>query len=143
MGRVLALDIGSVRIGVAVTDPLGLFAQGIAVLSAEGPWMEELRAYVKQYDVERLLIGLPRRTDGSEGPEAVKMREVAEALRLQFENLALEMWDERFTTTIAQQALIEGDVSRKKRKGRVDKVAAVLLLQNYLDHQKGTVHAAP
>lgn len=137
MGRVLALDIGTVRIGVAVTDPLGFFAQGVDVLAAEGPWMEELRKYVKQYDVERLLIGLPRRTDGSEGPEAVKMREIVEELRLQFKDLILEMWDERFTTTIAQQTLIEGDVSRKKRKGQVDKVAAVLLLQNYLEHQRG------
>ncbi len=137
MGRVLALDIGTVRIGVAVTDPLGFFAQGVDVLAAEGPWMEELRKYVKQYDVERLLIGLPRRTDGSEGPEAMKMREIVEELRLQFKDLILEMWDERFTTTIAQQTLIEGDVSRKKRKGQVDKVAAVLLLQNYLEHQRG------
>ena len=137
MGRVLALDIGTVRIGVAVTDPLGFFAQGVDVLAAEGPWMEELRKYVKQYDVERLLIGLPSRTDGSEGPEAVKMREIVEELRLQFKDLILEMWDERFTTTIAQQTLIEGDVSRKKRKGQVDKVAAVLLLQNYLEHQRG------
>ena len=137
MGRVLALDIGTVRIGVAVTDPLGFFAQGVDVLAAEGPWMDELRKYVKQYDVERLLIGLPRRTDGSEGPEAVKMREIVEELRLQFKDLILEMWDERFTTTIAQQTLIEGDVSRKKRKGQVDKVAAVLLLQNYLEHQRG------
>ena len=99
--------------------------------------MDELRKYVKQYNVERLLIGLPRRTDGSEGPEAVKMREIVEELRLQFKDLILEMWDERFTTTIAQQTLIEGDVSRKKRKGQVDKVAAVLLLQNYLEHQRG------
>ena len=137
MGRVLALDIGTVRIGVAVTDPLGFFAQGVDVLAAEGPWMEELRKYVKQYDVERLLIGLPRRTDGSEWPEAMKMREIVEELRLQFKDLILEMWDERFTTTIAQQTLIEGDVSRKKRKGQVDKVAAVLLLQNYLEHQRG------
>ena len=137
MGRVLALDIGTVRIGVAVTDPLGFFAQGVDVLAAEGPWMDELRKYVKQYNVERLLIGLPRRTDGSEGPEAVKMREIVEELRLQFKDLILEMWDERFTTTIAQQTLIEGDVSRKKRKGQVDKVAAVLLLQNYLEHQRG------
>lgn len=137
MGRVLALDVGTVRIGVAVTDPLGLFAQGLTVLAAEGPWMDELRKYVKQYDVERFLIGLPRRTDGSEGPEAVKMREIVEELRLQFQDLVLEMWDERFTTTIAQQTLIEGDVSRKKRKGQVDKVAAVLLLQNYLEHKRG------
>ncbi len=137
MGRVLALDVGTVRIGVAVTDPLGFFAQGVTVLAAEGPWMDELRKYVKQYDVERLLIGLPRRTDGSEGPEAVRMREIVEELRLQFKDLVLEMWDERFTTTIAQQTLIEGDVSRKKRKGQVDKVAAVLLLQNYLEHKRG------
>ena len=111
MRRIVALDIGSVRIGVAVSDPLGMFAQGAAVLNARGDWLAELADIVAQYGDPVILIGMPRRTDGSEGPEAQRMR----------------------TTTIAQQALLEADVSRSGRKKKVDKIAATLLLQSYLD----------
>jgi len=131
--RIVALDIGSVRIGVAVSDPLGMFAQGIAVLSAEGSWLDELASIVAGYGKPKLLIGLPRRTDGTEGPEALKIRETAEVVKARFPDLETELWDERFTTVIAQQSLIEGDVSRRARKHKVDKIAAALLLQSYLD----------
>lgn len=135
MQRIVALDVGSVRIGVAVSDPLGMFAQGVAVLQAEGPWLEELAKILAQYDKPLILIGLPRRTDGSEGPEAAHMRETAETVKARFPELQIEFWDERFTTTIAQQALIEADVSRRGRKQKVDKIAATLLLQSYLDRK--------
>ena len=135
MQRIVALDVGSVSIGVAVSDPLGLFAQGVAVLQAEGPWLEELAKILAQYDKPLILIGLPRRTDGSEGPEAAHMRETAETVKARFPELQIEFWDERFTTTIAQQALIEADVSRRGRKQKVDKIAATLLLQSYLDRK--------
>ena len=79
------------------------------------------------------MIGMPRRTDGSEGPEAVRMRETAKSVQEYFPDLEIEFWDERFTTTIAQQALLEADVSRAGRKKKVDKIAATLLLQSYLD----------
>ena len=133
MQRIIALDIGTVRIGVAVSDPLGFFAQGIAVLRADGEWLEDLAKIVDEYEHPKILVGLPRRTDGSEGPEAVKMREIAEGIKIRFPELEIEFWDERFTTTIAQQVLLEGDVSRSGRKSRVDKIAATLLLQSYLD----------
>ncbi|MCE5201190.1 MAG: Holliday junction resolvase RuvX [Synergistaceae bacterium] len=133
MQRIIALDIGTVRIGVAVSDPLGFFAQGIAVLRAEGEWLEELAEITAVYENPKLLVGLPRRTDGSEGPEAIKMRDTAETIRDRFPDLEIEFWDERFTTAIAQQALIEADVSRRGRKQKVDKIAAALLLQSYLD----------
>lgn len=136
MQRIIALDIGTVRIGVAVSDPLGMFAQGVAVLKAEGEWHEELAKIIAKYEKPKLLVGLPRRTDGSEGPEAGKMRETAEGLKARFPELELEFWDERFTTTIAQQALLEADVSRKGRKERVDKIAATLLLQSYLEKRR-------
>ena len=119
MQRIIALDIGSVRIGVAVSDPLGFFAQ--------------LAKIAGQYERPKLLIGMPRRTDGSEGPEAVRMRETAKSVQEYFPELEIEFWDERFTTTIAQQALLEADVSRAGRKKKVDKIAATLLLQSYLD----------
>ena len=133
MQRIIALDIGSVRIGVAVSDPLGFFAQGVAVLDAKGCWLSDLAKIAGEYEKPKLLIGMPRRTDGSEGPEAVRMRETAKSVQEYFPDLEIESWDERFTTTIAQQALLEADVSRAGRKKKVDKIAATLLLQSYLD----------
>ena len=133
MQRIIALDIGSVRIGVAVSDPLGFFAQGVAVLDAKGCWLSDLAKIAGEYEQPKLLIGMPRRTDGSEGPEAVRMRETAKSVQEYFPDLEIEFWDERFTTTIAQQALLEADVSRAGRKKKVDKIAATLLLQSYLD----------
>ena len=128
MRRIVALDIGSVRIGVAVSDPLGMFAQGAAVLNARGDWL-----IVAQYGGPVILIGMPRRTDGSEGPEAQRMRATAETIKERFPECEIRFWDVRFTTTIAQQALLEADVSRSGRKKKVDKIAATLLLQSYLD----------
>lgn len=136
MRRVVALDIGTVRIGVAVSDPLGMFAQGIAVLRAEGEWLDELAEIIKQYGAPAILVGLPRRTDGSEGPEAVKMREIVETIKARFPHLEILLWDERFTTTIAERSLLEADVSRKERKQKIDKIAATLLLQSYLDTER-------
>ena len=133
MQRIIALDIGSVRIGVAVSDPLGFFAQGVAVLDAKGCWLSDLAKIAGEYEKPKLLIGMPRRTDGSEGPEAVRMRETAKSVQEYFPDLEIEFWDERFTTTIAQQALLEADVSRAGRQKKVDKRAATLLLQSYLD----------
>lgn len=133
MQRIVALDIGSVRIGVAVSDPLGNFAQGTAVLSAKGDWLGELAKILGQYESPKILIGLPRRTDGSEGPEAENIRAIALQINEAFPDLESDFWDERFTTTIAQQALLEADVSRAGRKKKVDKIAATLLLQSYLD----------
>lgn len=133
MQRIIALDIGSVRIGVAVSDPLGFFAQGVAVLDAKGCWLSDLAKIAGEYEKPKLLIGMPRRTDSSEGPEAVRMRETAKSVQEYFPDLEIEFWDERFTTTIAQQALLEADVSRAGRKKKVDKIAATLLLQSYLD----------
>jgi putative Holliday junction resolvase len=136
----LALDVGTVRIGVAVTDPLGLFAQGVAVWRVREEWRTRFEECLARYDPELVLIGMPRRTDGSYGPEAEKICRLAEELRTAYPDRRFETWDERYTTVIAQRALLEGDVSRGKRKERVDKVAAVLILQNWLDaHAKNRV----
>lgn len=133
MERIIALDIGTVRIGVAASDPSGTLANGLRVLDATGGWMAELAEIVREYSASVVLVGMPRRTDGSEGPEAEKMRESIRKIARALPGVEVVEWDERFTTTIAQQALIEADVSRKGRKQRVDKVAATLLLQSYLD----------
>ena len=136
MERILALDIGHVRVGVAVSDPLGFFAQGIGVLSAAGDWIDEISTLVEQYDVRTLLIGLPVRTDGSTGPEAKWILSTVELLRALFPEQKVELWDERFTTTIAERIMIEGNVSREKRRHSRDKVAAAIILQGYLDNRR-------
>lgn len=136
MQRIIALDIGTVRTGVAVSDPLGMFAQGIAVLDAGGCWLEELARIISRYEGPKLLIGLPRRTDGREGPESARVREIAGEIAARFPFLEIMFWDERFTTAIAQQSLISADVSRKDRRRKVDKIAAALLLQSYLDSER-------
>lgn len=136
MERILALDIGHVRVGVAVSDPLGFFAQGIGVLSAAGDWLDEISALVEKYAVRTLLIGLPVRTDGSTGPEAKWILSTVELLRALFPDQKVELWDERFTTTIAERIMIEGNVSREKRRHSRDKVAAAIILQGYLDNRR-------
>jgi len=116
-----------------------MFAQGIAVLPAEGAWLEELDALVAQYDPEMLLLGIPIRTNGTRGPEAVRIEECAALLAERYDAVKVVLHDERFSTVMAQQALLEGDVSRKNRKGKVDKVAAALILQSWLDRHSGGV----
>ncbi|MFP4482056.1 MAG: Holliday junction resolvase RuvX [Thermovirgaceae bacterium] len=133
MKRHLGLDIGTRRIGVAVSDPLGSFAQGVAVLNATNDWLKVLDGLVKKYRVAVIVLGMPLRTDGSTGPEAQKVAAVRNALAERYGDIEVVEWDERFTTVRAEQALLEGDVSRKGRKSRIDMVAASILLQDYLD----------
>jgi putative Holliday junction resolvase len=122
-----------------VSDPTGLFAQGIEVLKAGGEWMEELAAIMSEYGADRIVAGMPRRTDGSEGPEAARTRKIVDDLAYRFPEMAVSTWDERFTTVIANQALLEADVSRAGRKKKVDKIAAAVLLQSYLDSKRPAV----
>lgn len=133
MKRHLGLDIGTKRIGVAVSDPLGSFAQGVAVLNAKEDWMRTLDGLVKEYQVAVIVVGMPLRTDGSAGPEAQKIEALKKVLAERYDDVDVVEWDERFTTVRAEQALLEGDVSRKGRKSRIDMVAASILLQDYLD----------
>jgi putative Holliday junction resolvase len=133
--RTLALDIGSVRIGVAVSDPLGIFAQGVGVWDAKGDWKTDLDDCVKKYRPETLLIGLPVRTTGEKGPEAENVIRAAEDIRSAYPDIKVETWDERFTTVIAERALLEADVSRSKRRQKIDKLAAVVILQSWLERK--------
>ena len=138
-GRVLALDVGSVRIGAAVTDPLRVIAQGIAVWPVndgkEG-WRKKFEACLAEYDPVLILIGIPTRTSGSAGPEGEHIATLVDGLRESYPDRTFETWDERYTTVIAQQALLEGDVSRRERRGKVDKVAAALILQSWLEYRR-------
>lgn len=135
MSRVLALDIGTVRIGAAISDPTRTIAQGLGVWSAEA-WREDLAECLKKYDPEVIVVGLPMRTDGRKSEAADSVREVVSELSAKYPEREFVLWDERFTTVIAHKAMLEGDVSRRKRRRNVDKLAAVVILESWLEAQR-------
>jgi putative Holliday junction resolvase len=133
--RILALDVGEKTLGVAVSDPLLLTAQGIEVIrrtSLEKD-LRRLAELVDQYQVTRFLVGLPKNMNGSLGPKAVSVQQLAAIVAERFPALEVVLWDERLSTVAAQRSLIEADVSRVKRRQVIDKMAAVFILQGYLD----------
>ncbi len=138
--RVMSLDLGTKTIGLAVTDELGITAQGLPTLERRGLRrdLEALVARVDDYNVERFVIGLPLNMDGSEGPRAEMTRKFGAALADATHRPVL-YWDERLTTVAAQRSLLEADVSRRKRKEVIDQVAAMLILQGWMDSQPRTV----
>ena len=135
--RYLGLDVGDVRIGVALSDESATIASGLPTLGRVGP-RKDVRAVarlVREHGASEVVVGLPLRLDGEVGPQGQKVLAFMDAIR-EAVGVPVVAWDERFTTAIAQQALIEADVKRKARKDAVDKVAAILILQNYLDYRK-------
>ena len=131
------MDVGQKTIGVAVSDPMGWTAQGVTVIwrASKEKDMVALQAFVDQYKIDKFVVGLPRRTDGSYGPETDKIYDFGSELEREFE-LPVEYWDERFSTVAAERILLEGDVSRAKRRQVIDKVAATVILQAYLDRKR-------
>jgi putative Holliday junction resolvase len=138
--RHLGLDVGDVRIGVAISDETATVATGLPTIERVGPRkdVKAILALVRERGVARLVVGLPRRLDGTVGAQGEKVLAFAEALRPAV-GVPVAMWDERFTTSLAEQALIEGGVKRRDRKAHVDRVAATLILQSYLDAQKANL----
>ncbi|HBG00448.1 MAG TPA: Holliday junction resolvase RuvX [Firmicutes bacterium] len=134
--RVLGLDVGEKTIGIAVSDLMGWTAQGITVIrrASREKDFAALEHLVQEYQVEKFVLGLPRRTDGSYGPETEKIYAFGSELERRFA-LPVEYWDERFSTVQAERILLEGDVSRAKRRQVIDKVAAAVILQAYLDRK--------
>ena len=131
------MDPGAKRVGLAVSDPTGTIAQPLSTLPAEpaDTLAERLAGVARQNDVERIVVGLPLRMDGSHGPEARSARELAAALR-KASRLPVELVDERLTTAAAERSLIAGGVKRASRRQTVDRVAAALLLQTHLDKKR-------
>ena len=131
--RTLCLDVGEKRIGVAVTDPLDLTAQGVETLWTQGHERDAARVLelCRRYGTNRVLCGLPKNMDGSEGFQAQRVRAFAE--RLAENGLRIRFEDERLTTKLATSVLIQGDVRRERRKDVVDKLAATYILQSFLD----------
>jgi len=136
--RVLALDHGTVRIGVAVSDELKMIASPLEYIPAEpfADFLARLRQLLAEKAVEQIVVGMPRNMDGSYGPAAEKVREFIEKLRAEV-TIPIRTWDERLTSSQANRILIQGKVRRDKRKETVDKMAAAILLQSFLDATAG------
>lgn len=132
--RILAIDHGSRRIGIAVSDELKMIAQPLEFIPAEpfADFLARLQELLQEKEVELILVGLPRNMDGSHGPAAQKVQEFITALESNV-TVPIRTWDERLTSAQANRLLIQGNVRRDKRKEKVDKMAAAILLQSYLD----------
>jgi putative holliday junction resolvase len=140
VGRVLGLDVGARRIGVAVTDPLGITAQGLDTLERKNKRhdFEYLKRVIRAYDVREIVVGLPLRMSGAEGIQSEKMRLFAEELRKK-SGLPVHLWDERLTSAEANRFLRETELSIEKRGKAVDRMAAVLILQGWMEHRARAV----
>jgi len=135
--RILAVDPGSKRVGIAISDPSGTIAQPLTTVDAEpaDTLAARLAEIAKQNEATRIVMGLPRRLDGSYGPEARAARELADAVR-KASGLPVELLDERLTTVAAERSMIAAGARRAKRRATVDRVAAALLLQSHLDRKR-------
>lgn len=139
MKRILGLDVGSKTVGVAVSDPFGWTAQGLEIIrineAKENFGIDRLGEIIDEYEVDRVVIGLPKNMDGTIGERAEASLAYGDLVIETF-NLPVEYEDERLTTAQANRMMIEeGDLSRRKRKKVIDKIAAMMILQNYLDRK--------
>lgn len=134
LGRILGLDVGSKTIGLAVSDPLGITAQGLETIRRKNKRtdLEQLQNVIRKYEVRELVVGYPLRMSGAEGLQAEKMQRFAEELRQRFQ-IPVHLWDERLSSAQANRLLRETEMSIKRRGEVVDRIAAVLILQSWMD----------
>lgn len=136
--RIMGLDVGSKTVGIALSDELGWTAQGLETLKINEEenvfGFEELGKIIKEYDVGKIVVGLPKNMNGTIGPRGEASQFYGRELEERF-GIPVILWDERLTTVAAERVLLEADVSRKKRKKVIDKMAAVMILQGYLNSQ--------
>jgi putative holliday junction resolvase len=132
--RILGLDVGSKTIGLAVSDPLGITAQGLETIRRKNKRVdfEQLEKVIHKYEIRELVVGYPLRMSGVEGIQAEKMQRFADELRQRFQ-LPVHLWDERLTSAQANRVLRETDMSIKRRGEVIDRMAAVLILQSWMD----------
>jgi len=135
--RIMGIDLGEKNVGVAVSDELGLTAQGLTCLkrTEESKFLDDLCRLVREKAVKLIVLGLPKKMSGEIGSKAREAMEFAEKLR-GTSGIEVSLWDERLTTVQAERSMLEGDLSRKKRKKRRDIIAAQLILQSFLDSQR-------
>ncbi len=138
MKRIMALDVGEKRVGVAVSDPLGLTAQPCATLKREDPekLLGQIKKIADERGVARIIVGIPYNIRGEEGDSAKKIREFARCLH-EYTGIETDIEDERFSSAVSERIMLWADVSRKKRKGNIDKMAAAVILQGFLDRETG------
>lgn len=136
-GRTLCIDYGSKRIGVAVSDPSGIIAQPLEVIenTSEESLIERIKGISQNYAVVKIIIGLPLSLSGEIGSSARKVIDFGNRLQEKIEFAEIETWDERLSTAFAEKEMIRDNVRRRKRKKVIDKLAATLILQSYLDFQ--------
>jgi len=142
--RIMGLDIGSRTIGVAVSDELGITAQGLKTIRRKSfpEDIEELVRIIRQFDVKKVVVGLPKNMDGTIGKQAEMIFRWIRSFQEKM-TFPVVTWDERLSTVGASKILLEADLSRQKRKGVIDKLAAVLILQGYLDRMRIRKNEAP
>ena len=135
--RILSLDVGEKKIGVAVSDELGITAQGLGVIERQNRRQDFSRilCYAEEYGVKEIVVGLPRNMDGTIGPQAREILSFREKLS-RVVSVPVTTWDERLTTVAANRTLLEADLRRSKRKKVIDKLAAVFILEGYLRYKK-------
>ncbi|TBL81580.1 Holliday junction resolvase RuvX [Paenibacillus thalictri] len=135
--RWMGLDYGDKTIGVALSDELGFTAQGLEVIrrKRDEPDINRIKELVRQYEVTEIIVGLPKNMNNTIGPRGELCIAFAEGLKEELQ-LPVHMWDERLTTAAAERTLLEADVSRRKRKLVIDKMAAAIILQGYMDYSK-------
>ena len=134
--RIMGLDFGSKTVGVAVSDPLGITAQGVEIVRRKSPnklrqTLARIDELVREYGVEELVLGYPKNMNGTEGERCEKTREFKELLEKRT-GLPVALWDERLTTVAADRSMMEAGLGRLERKEHVDEIAAVLILQGYM-----------
>ena len=136
-GRIMGLDVGDKTIGIAVSDIMGITAQGITTVKRIGKKkdIEELKAIIAERQVNKIVSGLPKNMNGTLGPQGDKVIKFCELLQ-ESTGIKVEYWDERLSTVAAERTLIEGNVRRENRKSVIDMVAASIILQGYLDRQR-------
>lgn len=138
--RILGLDLGDKTIGVAVSDPLGWTSQTVEVIRRDGNLQAELKRLgelIEYYKVEMIVLGLPRNMNGTIGDRGRKTTKYGDFIKEKL-GIQVEMWDERLSTVSAERILLEADMSRSKRKKNIDKMAAAVILQGYLDFRRNT-----
>ncbi|SFH35888.1 putative holliday junction resolvase [Desulfotomaculum arcticum] len=137
--RVMGIDLGEKRVGVAVSDELGWTAQGVKTINNTGKikdLMEEIKQLAQELNVEKVVVGLPKNMNGTTGPQGEKAIDFADKLARHL-GLPVATWDERLTTVAAERILVSADISRAKRRKVIDKMAASIILQDYLSAKGG------
>lgn len=135
MGRYIAIDYGKKRTGIAVTDPLKIIANGLTTV--ETPTLYDfLKSYLEKEDVEKIIVGLPRQTNGEFSENMKRIEPFVNRMKKNFSNIDIEYYDERYTSVLAQKAIIEGGIKKKERrenKGLIDQVSAAIILNDYMN----------